>query len=300
MFGVTILGNNSALPAYDRHPTSQVVTLGNRLFLIDCGEGTQMQLLKYKVKWSRIHYIFISHLHGDHYFGLPGLLNSMGLLNRETDMHLFAPPELKPILDAQFLAANSKLPYKLHFHPLTRAGVLIEDSRFRVLCFPVTHRIPCWGFRFEEVKPPRRINPDKAAKMHVPADYFEELKLGKDYQSPDGKIVLNNQVTEPASPARSYSYCADTKFDLSLLQYIQNSDLLFHETTYLGGMEERAASRFHSTTLQAAEIAKQAKARRLIIGHFSSKYESLDTFEIEAKTIFPDTEIAVEGCSFRV
>lgn len=300
MFGVTILGNNSALPAYDRHPTSQVVTLGNKLFLVDCGEGTQMQLLRYKVKWSRIQYIFISHLHGDHYFGLPGLLNSMGLLNRETEVHLFAPPELESILNAQFAAAGTVLPYPLHFHPLTKAEVLIEDSRFRVSCFPTIHRIACWGFRFEEVKPPRKILPEKAALYNVPAEFFEKLKSGKDYIAEDGRKVQNHLVTEEAPPPRSYAYCADTKFDLSLVEHIQNADLLFHETTYLAGMEERADARFHATTFQAAEMARLAKVKRLIIGHFSSKYEFLDVFQDEARTIFPDTEIALEGCTFRV
>jgi len=165
MLAVTILGNNSALPAYDRHPTSQVVTLDDNLFLVDCGEGTQQQLAKYRIRWSRINYIFISHLHGDHYFGLPGFLHSMGLLHREHELHLFAPAPLKQILDLQLEAANNSLPYQLHFYPLEdvgAGGVLVHNDRFKVTCFATKHRIPCWGFRFDQVRAPRRVNPEKA------------------------------------------------------------------------------------------------------------------------------------------
>src|SRR5688500_5085384 len=162
MLAVTILGNNSALPAFDRHPTSQVVTLDDQLFLVDCGEGTQMQLARYRIRWGRINHIFISHLHGDHYFGLPGLVNSMGLLHREQDLHLFAPPPLIDILNMQLQAAASMLPYKLHFYPLESERELVRTERYRISCFATKHRIPCFGFRFEEVKAPRRVNPEKA------------------------------------------------------------------------------------------------------------------------------------------
>ena len=300
MLGVTILGNNSALPAFDRHPTSQVVTLDDQLFLVDCGEGTQMQLVKYKIKWGRINHIFISHLHGDHYFGLPGFLNSMGLLNREQDLFLYAPAPIMSMLSLQFEAANSSLPYTIKFHPLEKAEVLVKTDRLQVSCFPTKHRIPCFGFRFEEVKPPRRLNPDNAIKYEVPASFYDRLKWGEDYTNKKGELVKNEWVTEKAPKPKSYAYCADTIYDEELIDCVQGVDLLYHETTYLKELEERAAARFHATTHQAASIAKKSDVKRLLIGHFSSKYDKLDVFEQEAKEVFPNTSLAIEGVTFRV
>ena len=299
MLAVTILGNNSALPAYDRHPTAQLVTLDDQLFLLDCGEGTQIQLSKYRIRWGRINHIFISHLHGDHYFGLPGFLNSMGLLNREQDLHLFAPQPLKEILDLQFKAASTTLPYALHFHPLTEDGVILKNDKFRVECFSTKHRIPCWGFRFEQVKAPRKLNPEKAIAHDVPASFFDRLKWGEDYLN-NGQVVKNEWVTEAAPRPKSYGYCADTIYDTTLCEKVKDVDLLYHETTYLKDLAERAASRFHATTVQAALIAKKANARRLLIGHFSSKYDKLDIFEQEAREVFAATDLALEGVTYTV
>ena len=300
MLAVTILGNNSALPAYDRHPTSQVVTLDDNLFLVDCGEGTQQQLARYRIRWSRINYIFISHLHGDHYFGLPGFLHSMGLLHRDNDLHLFAPAPLKQILDLQIQAASNELPYVLHFHPLEEVGegVLVHNDRFKVTCFATKHRISCWGFRFEQVRAPRRVNPDKAIEYGVPAAFYDKLKWGEDYTTKSGELIKNELVTTPGSKPLSYAYCADTVFDESLVEKVQDVDLLYHETTYLKDLEKRATLRFHSTTTQAARIAKNARAGHLLIGHFSSKYDKLDIFELEAREVFPNTSLALEGVTF--
>lgn len=298
MLAVTILGNNSALPAYDRHPTSQVVTLDDHLFLVDCGEGTQVQLARYRIRWSRINYIFISHLHGDHYFGLIGLLHSMGLLHRETDLHLFAPAALQAILQLQFDASANTLPYKLHFHPLQEEGELVRTDKFRVSCFMTKHRIPCWGFRFDQVRAPRRVNPDKAIELGVPAAFFDRLKWGEDYTTKQGELIKNEWVTVDAPKSKSYVYTADTKYDEDLVAKCQDADLLYHETTYLKDLEKRAALRFHSTTTQAACIAKKANVGRLLIGHFSSKYDSLDLFEQEACEVFPNTSLALEGATY--
>jgi ribonuclease Z len=299
MLGVTILGNNSALPAFDRHPTCQLVTVDDQVFLVDCGEGAQVQLSRYKIRWGRINYIFISHLHGDHYFGLPGFIHSMGLLNRENDLHLYAPAQLKEILDLQFKAAGSSLPYQLHFHPLDQDGVLIKTDKFRVSCFAVKHRIPCWGFKFEQVKAPRKINPEKARAHHVPALFFDRLKTGEDYITPEGNVISNDWVTDKAPRPKSYAFCADTIYDEELIEKITEVDILYHETTYLKDLEERAAARFHATTFQAALIAKKARVNRLLIGHFSSKYDKLDIFEQEAREIFPNTDLALEGATYR-
>jgi ribonuclease Z len=299
MLAVTILGNNSALPAYDRHPTSQVVTLDDSLFLVDCGEGTQQQLAKYRIRWSRINYIFISHLHGDHYFGLPGFLHSMGLLHREHDLHLFAPAPLKQILDLQLEAASNHLPYTLHFYALEEEGVIVHNDKFKVTCFPTKHRIPCWGFRFDQVRAPRRVNPEKAIEHGVPAAFYDRLQWGEDYTTKTGAVIKNAWVTNPGVKPLSYAYSADTVFDESLIEKVRGVDLLYHETTYLKDLEKRAELRFHSTTTQAACIAKGANVGRLLIGHFSSKYDKLDIFEQEACEVFPDTSLALEGVTFR-
>ena len=299
MLAVTILGNNSALPAYDRHPTSQIVTLDDNLFLVDSGEGTQQQLVKYRIRWSRINYIFISHLHGDHYFGLPGLLHSMGLLHRENELHLFAPAPLKQILDLQLEAASNQLSYPLHFHPLEGEGVIVQNDKFKVTCFATKHRIPCWGFRFDQVRAPRRVNPDKAIEYGVPAAFYDRLKWGEDYTTKSGELIENELVTNAGVKPLSYAYCADTIYDEELIEKVKGVDLLYHETTYLKDLEMRAAMRFHSTTAQAARIAKNAQVGRLLIGHFSSKYDKLELFEQEACEVFPNTSLALEGVTFR-
>jgi ribonuclease Z len=300
MFGVTILGNNSALPAYDRHPTSQVVTIDDQLFLVDCGEGTQMQLARYNVRRGRINHIFLSHLHGDHYYGLPGLLNSMSLLNRTTALHLYAPAPLQEILRMQFAVADTELHYPLEFHALEKAGVVFESEKIRVSCFPTQHRIPCFGFRFDQIRAPRKINIEAAVANGIPANAFEKLKWGEDYVNQSGTRIPNALVTEKGPKGKSYAYCADTLYDESLIPFIDGCDLLYHETTYLKDLAEKAASRFHSTTIQAATLAKKANANRLLIGHFSSKYEKLEQFELESREVFPETDLALEGTTYRL
>lgn len=300
MFGVTILGNNSALPAYGRHPTSQVVTLDQFQFLVDCGEGTQMQLARYKIRRSRINHIFISHMHGDHYFGLPGLITSMGLLGRDTDLHLYAPAVIKPIIDLMLQAADTKLGYNLHFHPLETECVLLEDTKFSVECFRVFHRIECWGFIFREKKNPRKINKLTIASYQLPSVNFDRLKAGEDIITQSGEVILNEEVTVQNTPVKSYAYCGDTIYNLSVAEKVKDVTLLYHETTYLKDLYDRAFQRFHSTSVQAADIALKANAQNLLIGHFSSKYEELEEFLEEARAVFPDTDLAIEGVTYRI
>lgn len=305
MLAVTILGNNSALPAFDRHPTAQIITMDEQIFLVDCGEGTQMQMAKYKIRRSKINHIFISHLHGDHYFGLIGLLTSMGLLGRSQDLHIHAPAALREIIDLQLKVADIHLPYTLQFHSLgqthpDRPDTLISETKFEVSCFPVIHRIECWGLIFREIRPPRRVNPEKAREHEVPASFFDRLKWGEDYLKKDGSVVDNLLVTEPARKARSYAYSADTMFDERVAAYVRDVDLLYHETTYLKDLEVQAGQRFHSTTVQAATIALKAGVHRLLIGHFSSKYEKLQAFELEAREVFPNTDLALEGVTYKI
>ncbi|MBS1915406.1 MAG: ribonuclease Z [Bacteroidetes bacterium] len=300
MLAVTILGNNSALPAFDRHPTSQLITMDEHLFLLDCGEGTQMQIAKYKIRRSKINHIFISHLHGDHYFGLIGLITSMGLLGRVQPMHIYAPAPLKEMISLQLKVADTNLPFPLHFHPLQEEGVIVVDQKFEVSCFRVYHRIECWGFKFRQIKAPRKVSPERAREHEVPSSFFERLKWGEDYITKQGDIVKNEWVTDASSKGKSYAYSADTIYDERIVDHVSGVDMLYHETTYLKDLEERATKRFHCTTAQAATIAKKAGVKKLIIGHFSSKYETLDQFETEAKEVFPNTELALEGVTYRI
>ncbi len=300
MFGVTILGNNSALPAYDRHPTSQVVTLNDQVLMIDCGEGTQMQLSRYKIRRSRINHIFISHLHGDHYFGLPGLITSLGLLGRENPLNIYGPAQLEGIIMPLLNAAEAHLPYQLIFNAITTEGVLLDTEKFLVECFPVIHRIECWGFLIKEKRKPRKINKETIGRYNIPTSFYERLKDGEDYTDENGETVKNDKVTIANAAGKSYAYCADTLYNEEMTAKIQNVNLLYHEATYLKILEQKAAERFHSTSVQAGKIAQLAHAKRLIIGHFSSKYETLDDFLTETREAFPNTQLALEGVTYLV
>lgn len=300
MLALTILGNNSAIPAHGRSPTAQVLQTNDENYLIDCGEGTQNQLTKYKIKKSKINKIFISHLHGDHYFGLIGLLTSMGLLGRTNDLHIYAPPLLQPIIQLHLDAASTTLPYQLYFHELKEEGEIANDKKINVFAFKVCHRIDCFGFLFKEKKNPRSILPDRVKLYEIPEAFYGELQKGYDYTTKKGSIIANVDVTEAAIPARMYAYCADTIYDETIAEKIKGADLVYHETTYLKDLEERAAARFHCTTTQAGNIAKLAGAKKLLIGHFSSKYEVLDDFLLETKEVFENTEIAHEGACFKI
>lgn len=300
MFAVTILGNNSAVPAFDRHPTSQVVTHDGANYLVDCGEGTQIQLINYKVRRSKISHIFISHLHGDHYFGLVGLINSLSLLSHQQELHVFAPAPLKEIIELQLKVADTKLCYPLHIHHISGPATLFESDKLTVKCFRTNHRIECYGFSFSEKKQPRKLNPEKAKEFEIPQAFYDRLKKGEDYTKKDGTVVKNELVTEPGASGKQYAFCADTKYDESLIPDIEGFDMIYHETTYLDNLRERAESRFHSTSKQAAELAKKAGVKKLLIGHFSSKYDTLEEFEQEAREIFPNTELALEGVCYEV
>ena len=300
MFAVTILGNNSAVPAFDRHPTSQVVTLDGTNYLVDCGEGTQIQLINYKIRRSKISHIFISHLHGDHYFGLIGLINSFSLLSHQQEMHVFGPSPLKEILELQLKVADTQMCYPLHIHHITEAATLLDNEKVTVKCFRTNHRIECYGFSFEEKKQLRKLNPEKAKAFEIPSIFYDRLKNGEDYIRKDGTIIKNSLVTEAAQPGKRYAFCADTKYDESLIPHIQGADMIYHETTYLDNLRERAETRFHSTTKQAAALAKKAAVKKLLIGHFSSKYDTLEEFETEAREVFSNTELALEGVCYEV
>jgi ribonuclease Z len=297
---LTILGNNSAIPAFGRNPTSQILQTQDEAYLIDCGEGTQLQLSRYKIKRNKISHIFISHLHGDHYFGLIGLISSMALLGRTAELFLHAPAPLRQIIVLQLDAANNKLPFALHFCELGEESVIFDGKKITVSSFKVNHRIDCWGFLFREKKNPRKIDPERAKAYEIPSAFYDALHRGDDYVTKKGTIIPNEEVTVAASPAKSYAYCADTVYDESIVEKVQAVDLLYHEATYLKDLHLRAAERFHSTTVQAGAIAQKAGVKKLLIGHFSSKYEELDTFLEETIGVFPNTELALEGVCYKI
>lgn len=299
---VTILGNNSALPAYDRHPTAQVVaTPGADLLLLDCGEGTQIQLQRYGVKWGRISHIFISHLHGDHYFGLPGLLNSMSLLRRTQPLHLYAPAGLEGILQQIFAVADTVLCYPFHFHALPEGdAVLVEGDAYTVRCFPTQHRIACHGFVVAAKGKGRKLLPEQCRAYEVPTYYYEQLKQGADYERKDGLIVKNEWVTTDGPTPRQYAYCADTVFTESIVPHIRGVQTIYHESTFLEADAEKATARFHSTAVQAARIAQLARADQLLLGHFSSKYRDTEPFATEAATVFPNVRVTAEGETYEI
>ena len=300
MLSVTILGNNSAVPAFNRHPTSQVVSHDGTNYLVDCGEGTQIQMIKFKIRRGKITHIFISHLHGDHYFGLIGLINSFSLLSHKQEMHIYAPSPLQAIIEMQLKVADNHLSYPLHFHTLTKPGVLVDNDKIKISCFSTTHRIECYGFLFEEKISKRKLLIDKVKKLDIPVSFYGSLQAGLDYITPKGKLIPNIEVTESPDRGRKYAFCADTKYDENIIPHIYGADAIYHETTYLENMRDKAEERFHSTTKQAALIARKAMVRKLLIGHFSSKYSVLDQFLQEAKEIFPETELAIEGVTYNI
>jgi len=299
-FDVTILGSSSATPIYDRHPSAQVLNIHERFFLIDCGEGTQMQLNRYRIRYHRINHIFISHLHGDHYLGLIGLLSTMHLQGRKDELHLFGTKELKYLTELQLEYSQTILRYPLIFHEINTATkkIIYEDDVISVESIPMNHRISCCGFLFREKEGLRKLVREKLEEYQIPHTFFNELKLGKDYVNEEGRKIPNEEITLPPNRARSYAYCSDTLYDENIIPHIRDIDLLYHEATFTEDMLDRAKETFHSTASQAASIARKAKVKQLLIGHFSARYKEVTPLLDEAKKIFPETRLAAEGKSF--
>lgn len=295
-----ILGSNSAAFAHNRHHTSQFLRVQNTYFLIDCGEGTQLLLKKYKIKLSRINHILISHLHGDHYYGLIGLLSTMHLFGRKTKLHIYAPPMLKEIISLQLKASNTSLSYEIIFREWTpdKTELVFENSFLTVHSFPMNHRIPCSGFLFREKPKRRRINKKLLDRELTPLQIID-LKDGKDATDRDGNTIYKNQdITLPPRKSMSYAFCSDTKYNPDLADFLREVDLLYHEATFTKEMEERAELTFHSTAEQAATLAKNASVGKLLLGHFSTRFRELGPVLKEAKEVFPNSALAIEGDSF--
>jgi ribonuclease Z len=295
-FELHILGCGSALPTTRHFPTSQIVNVRDKLFMIDCGEGAQLQFRKSHLKFSRLNHIFISHLHGDHCFGLLGLISTLNLLGRTAELHIHSPKGLETLLTPMLDFFNRQMTYKVLFHEFdTKEPMQIyEDRSLTVTTIPLRHRMPCCGFLFAEKRRPNHIIREMVDFYQVPVYELNRIKNGADYVTPEGKTVSNNLLTRPSAPSRSYAYCSDTIYLPSIVEQIKGVDLLFHEATFANEDALRAKETFHTTAAQAAEIARKAEVKKLLIGHFSARYEDENILLQEASAIFPDTQLAKE------
>lgn len=296
-FQVTILGCGSAMPTTLHNPPSQLVDMNEKLFMIDCGEGTQLQMRKFKARMSKLHSLFISHLHGDHIFGLPGLLSTLSLLGRTVDLNIYAHKEIEFLIKPLLTYLGNHISFKINLIPLNpeREELLFENRSMKVTSFPLKHRIATNGFLFEQKETPRHIIREMINLYHIPVKQIQGIKKGADFLSPDGSLILNEHLTYPGNPALKYAYCSDTAYAPEIIPFIENVDLLYHEATFAESEIVRARETHHSTASQAATIARDARVKKLVIGHYSSRYSEIGTLLKEAIAVFPDTELAVEG-----
>ena len=289
---LTILGFNSAIPTVNSSPTAQFLEMEERAFLIDCGEGTQVQLRKAKARFSKINHIFISHLHGDHCFGLPGLIASFRLLGRETPLHIYAPKGIKEMLETIFRITETHKGFELIYHELEskKSVKIFEDNRLEVFTIPLNHRIYCNGYLFREKPKERHLNMKEIAKYpEIETCDYHHLKLGKDFILSDGYLLKNEVLTTEPTKSVSYAFCSDTRYLETILPIIENVDVLYHEATFLHELKEMADYTGHTTALEAARIARKANVGKLILGHFSNRYHDLNVFTDEAREVFANT-----------
>jgi len=297
IFQVKILGNNSAVPAHDRNQTSQLLQLDSQYILIDCGEATQIQLSRFGIRLGRIKTILISHLHGDHYFGLIGLISTMHLFQRTEPLQIFSPPGLEEIIRLQLKTSSTELSFPLSFSQLVHDGItqILDENDFTVSAFPLRHGISCYGFLVREKPKPWRIRKESLPDG-ILIQEIVKLKNGRDVLDDDGNVkYANKEYTLPPKPSRSYAYCSDTIFDTSILEYIRNVDLLYHEATFTTDMQDRAESTYHSTAAQAATIASMAGVGKLLLGHYSTRYKELGALLNEARAVFAESYLSIEG-----
>ena len=297
---LNILGCYSATPRINTNPTSQVLEINNHVFLIDCGEGSQVQLRKNKIKFARIKHIFISHLHGDHYFGLIGLISTFRLLTRETDLHIYGPKGLKEVITLQMKLSKSWTNYNLIFHELTskKSELIFEDDKVEVFTIPLKHRIYTNGFLFREKEGERKLDMPAVLRSNINVAYYRKLKQGFDVKNEDGVLIKNKTVTLDAQKPKSYAFCSDTAYNESIIPIIKEVDVLYHESTFLEKHAHLAEPTKHSTAKQAATIAQQADVGKLILGHYSTRYDDLNKFILEAQEIFEHVELAEDGKLF--
>ena len=297
---LSILGCYSATPRIIAHTTSQVLETRGHLFLIDCGEGTQVELRRHKIKFNQIKHIFISHLHGDHYFGLVGLISTFHLLTRETDLHIYGPKGLKELITLQMKLANSWTNFKLIFHELSskESELIYEDDKVSVHTVPLDHRVYTNGFLFKEKPFERKLDIQKAEALHIDNAYFRKLKQGLDVVNDEGTLIPNAEVTFEGHQPKSYAFCSDTAYKEDIIPIIKGVDILYHESTFLDAHQHLCAKTKHSTAKQAATIALKANVKQLILGHYSTRYGSLEGFKSEAETVFKSVLLADDGKVF--
>lgn len=296
-FELTILGCGAATPTLRRGSTAQLFNLHDRFLLIDCGEGTQLALRRNRLKFQRINHIFISHLHGDHYLGLPGLVSSMHLLGRKNPLHIYCPAPLQELMELNMKYSDTFLNFEVIFHPHSYDGkqLILEEKQFEVYSFPMKHRIDCCGFMFKEKPKRRRIIKERADEAGLAVRDLVSLKNGEAVEREDGTVISLEEFTLPPHPSRSFAYCSDTAPFERQVEFIRGADLLYHESTFLDALKDRARDTFHSTALQAAEIARDAEAKHLLLGHFSSRYDDTADFVKEAREVFPNSYAASDG-----
>ncbi len=301
-FEVTILGCGSATPTLRHSPTAQLVNYEEKYFLLDCGEGTQLQIRRFGLKFQRIDHIFITHLHGDHCLGLPGLLSTLHLLGRTKPVHIYAHPDLAEALSIQLKVSYSRLRFELLWHPLDYKGVhtIYENKTIEVLSIPLSHRIPTCGFIIREKTKPRNILPEAISKYQLSIARIRQIKAGGSFTTPEGEIIPNESLTSAPHSARSYAFITDTAPKLHSAEAIKGVDLLYHESTFLQRDAARAKETYHSTARQAAEVAHAAQAEHLLLGHFSARYRDIDHFRTEAAAVFPKVSLAYEGQTIAV
>ncbi len=297
---LTILGCYAATPRTFTNPTSQILEIKNRLFLIDCGEGTQVQLRKNKIKFSKINHIFISHLHGDHFFGLIGLVSTFSLLGRTTDLHIHGPKGIKEIITMQLRLSNSWTHFDLFFHELQskESEIVFEDDKVIIKTIPLHHRVYTNGFLFQEKVGERKLNVDAVQNYEIESCYYQKIKNGKDITLEDGRVIENEKLSFDPIPAKSYAFCSDTAYHEAVIPIIINADILYHEATFLQSEENLALKTLHSTAKEAATIALKSNVKQLILGHYSTRYENIEMFKQEAETIFSEVLLADDGKIF--
>lgn len=301
-FEITVLGTSSASPTKHRYPSAQFVRLEGDYFLLDCGEGAQLQMVRLGLRMHRLRYILITHLHGDHFFGLPGLITSMGLFGRKEPLTIAGPANLEPILTAILESGETTLPYTLDFIVCNpqKDEIILKSENWEIESVPLKHRIDCTGYIIRETGPELKLNAEACKKLNIPVDAYDAIKLGADYRLPDGKLIANHTLTFPGSKNKSYAYISDTIYDENVASYVSGVDLLYHEATFLHDLLDRAQETMHSTAKQAAQIANMAAVKKLILGHFSARYHGTEEHLEEARLVFKNAEIAEEGVTYQV
>jgi len=301
-FKIQILGSTSAAPTAIRFSTAQVLQVHERFFLIDCAEGTQILLRKYKIPFTKIDHIFISHLHGDHFYGIFGVISTFNLKGRKSDLHIYAPPNLEVIYNTMLKYTDFKTSFNVVFHPhnFSDKHLIYENNTLEIHSFPLKHRIETCGFLFTEKEALRSIKKEVIEFFRIPIKQIPLIKRGENFIAENGEIIENKQLTNPAPPPRSYAFCSDTAYYERIVPFIKNVDLLYHEATYDEKQKDVAGKRGHSTAKEAAQIAKLANAKRLIIGHLSARYTETDGILAEAREVFGNTDIAIDGKEYSI